>query len=98
MNGDTALGTFASARDFGNVAAGYIAGRNGFPWIVARLGFDSLETVQNQFPTTEGQPTQKAEKAGHNAGIQEYNNSPAVKEGIQRTKDDMQNPFNTIKF
>ncbi|MEJ8606434.1 RHS repeat-associated core domain-containing protein [Riemerella anatipestifer] len=99
MNGDTVLGTFASARDYGNVAAGYIAGRNGLPWSVARVGFDFLETIQNKgIPTAEGQSTQKAERVGHNVGIQEYNNSTAVQESIRRTKEDLQNPFNTPKF
>ncbi|RNA60991.1 RHS repeat-associated core domain-containing protein [Chryseobacterium nematophagum] len=99
MNGDTGLGTFASARDYGNVAAGYIAGRSGLPWSVARVGLDALETAQhNGVPTAEGQPTQRAERVGHDAGTKEYNNSPAVQQSIQRMKDDMYNPFNTPKF
>ncbi|CAA7386367.1 hypothetical protein CHRY9393_00660 [Chryseobacterium fistulae] len=99
MNGDTGLGTFASARDYRNVAAGYIAGRSGLPWSVARVGLDALETAQhNGVPTAEGQPTQRAERVGHDAGTKEYNNSPAVQQSIQRMKEDMYNPFNTPKF
>ncbi len=32
--------TYASARDIGNMAAGYIAARNGIPWKTARKAFD----------------------------------------------------------
>ncbi len=70
--------TFASARDIGNLGAGYVAGSNGMPWDVARLGFDGLETKQkyNSFNPikwrsweVEGQPTYRAERVGHNAGM-----------------------------
>lgn len=36
----------ASARDIGNIAAGYISAKNHLPWKVARFGFDALETKQ----------------------------------------------------
>nr|WP_298789352.1 DUF6443 domain-containing protein [uncultured Allomuricauda sp.] len=39
-------GKIGSARDFGNGAAGIVAGRAGLGWDMARLGFDTLETVQ----------------------------------------------------
>lgn len=70
-------GKIASARDIGNYAAGYVAGVYGMSWDVARFGFDALETKQTKgaFETfmlypinrvAEGQPTQRAERAGHN--------------------------------
>ena len=46
FEGSSDLTTFASARDFGNVAAGFVAGNNGLSWKEARLGFDALESYQ----------------------------------------------------
>ncbi|MDR2037313.1 MAG: RHS repeat-associated core domain-containing protein [Bacteroidales bacterium] len=64
---------YASARDVGNVAAGYMAGRNGLLWEEARTGFDLLETLQHYlWPTKEGQPTQQAEKIGYDNGYPAY--------------------------
>jgi hypothetical protein len=73
--------TFASARDIGNVAAGYVAGKAGMSWKTARIGFDGLETVQ-EYKTInplkwkswkeEGQPTQRAERVGHSTGIRVF--------------------------
>lgn len=63
---------FASARDFGNVAAGWMAGVNGFTWDFSRSGFDGLESSQKYWPSTEGQPTQLAQKVGHNAGYKSW--------------------------
>ncbi|MNX53645.1 RHS Repeat protein [compost metagenome] len=40
-------GKIGSARDFGNEAAGIVAGRFGLSWKAARLGFDALETKQH---------------------------------------------------
>ncbi len=40
-------GKIGSARDFGNVGAGIVAGRFGLSWNAARLGFDALETAQH---------------------------------------------------
>ena len=73
-------GKIASARDIGNYAAGYVAGVYGMSWDVARFGFDALETKQTKgaFETfmlytinrvAEGQPTQRAERAGHSVGF-----------------------------
>lgn len=57
----------ASARDIGNMAAGYVAGINGLSWAEARMGFDILETIQHRLnPTIEGLPTQQAQKFGMN--------------------------------
>ena len=67
INGGTTT-TYASARDFGNVAAGYVAGKKGMSWGVARAGFDGLESYQEGRLATEGQPTQQAQRVGHSAG------------------------------
>lgn len=72
-------GKVASARDIGNYAAGYVAGKHGFDWGSSRFAFDALQTKQEkgtwntvlyyQFNRVrEGQPTQQAERAGHNTG------------------------------
>ena len=63
----------ASARDIGNFAAGYIAGKNDLSWAIARLGFDLLETKQHMSKGEfgffkEGNPTRYAEKAGFDVG------------------------------
>lgn len=71
---------YGSARDVGNLAAGYIAGINGLLWQEARLGFDGLESWQHlkdNFPTwpswkTEGQPTQQAQRIGWKNGWSVY--------------------------
>lgn len=72
-------GKVASARDIGNYAAGYVAGKHGFGWGSSRFAFDALQTKQEKgtwntvlyYPfnrVREGQPTQRAERAGHNVG------------------------------
>ncbi|UUC46715.1 hypothetical protein [Flavobacterium cerinum] len=66
--GNNGTTVFASARDFGNVAAGYVAGNAGQPWRVSRLGFDGLQSWQEKGIATEGRPTQMAQKVGHNVG------------------------------
>ena len=61
-------GKFGSARDFGNAAAGLVAARDGMDWGTARLGFDALESWQEGSWSTEGFPTQKAQRLGFEAG------------------------------
>jgi RHS repeat-associated protein len=73
-NQDGKTTTFASGRDFGNVAAGFVAGNNGLSWSMARAGFDLLESYQNKSLSTEGKPTQRAEWLGHLVGIKLSNN------------------------
>ena len=63
------VGVVASARDIGNFGAGYIAGNNGLTWDTARLGFDALQSKQEGKLSTEGKPTQQAQKVGHNVGM-----------------------------
>jgi hypothetical protein len=61
-------GEFGSARDFGNMGAGIVAGRKGLPWGVARLGFDGYQSIKSKRLTREGQTTQKAQRVGYNIG------------------------------
>jgi len=68
-NGET---EYASGRDIGNYGAGYVAGKNGLRWNVARLGFDLYQSYKNGQWSVEGQTTQKAERAGYDAGIRIY--------------------------
>jgi hypothetical protein len=65
-------GKFASGRDIGNVGAGYVAGRKGLSWGAARAGFDALESYQQGGFATEGQPTQRAQRVGFDAGSAVY--------------------------
>jgi hypothetical protein len=79
VNGVIGLGNtgggkvYASGRDIGNVGAGIVAGNNGLSWGAARLGFDALQSYQRHGFDTEGQPTQQAERVGHEIGIKLYN-------------------------
>lgn len=52
-------GNLGSARDFGNITAGIMAGKSGLSETIALLGFDALESIQKIKLTTEG-PTSKA--------------------------------------
>ena len=72
-------GKVASARDIGNYSAGYVSGKHGLSWGLFRFGFDALQTKQVKgtwntvlfYPfnrVREGQPTQQAQRAGHNVG------------------------------
>lgn len=35
---------YTSARDIGNIAAGYVAGVNGFNWVDSRIAFDAYQS------------------------------------------------------
>ena len=60
---------FSSARDIGNMAAGYVAGVNGMPWKASRIAFD---TYQNGI---EGISTRNAEYYGWVLGYNSTNNN-----------------------
>lgn len=64
--------TIASARDIGNVGAGYVAGDNGTKWADSRLAFDALQSVQQGKMATEGATTQLAERVGFNKGYADW--------------------------
>ena len=55
---------FGSARDVGNYAAGYAAGKNGLWWSFARLGFDSFQSKTSKKFVQEGPESQAAQIKG----------------------------------
>lgn len=63
-------GEIGSARDFGNMGAGIVAGRKGLTWGEARAGFDAYQSYKSGKLTTEGITTQKAEAVGYIKGVQ----------------------------
>jgi hypothetical protein len=92
-------GKVASARDVGNYAAGYVSGKHGFSWGSSRFAFDALETKQAKgtwntvlfYPfnrVREGQPSQRAQRAGHNVGYPIFKQSQ-----IERQFNKATNPW-----
>ena len=77
-NGNNIFGT---ARDVGNYAAGYIAGKNALSWEVARFGFDTLQSVMDSIRnrsitiSTEGPESQAAQYKGFIDGKANFNNA-----------------------
>ena len=67
----------ASARDIGNMVAGYVAGIRGISWSAARTAFDTLELLQQKgAKTKEGNSTQDAQKYGWSIGYLRYRKNP----------------------
>jgi len=68
-------GYIASARDIGNVAAGFIAAKSSINWHSTRFAFDLLETIQyinnngNLKFMTEGAASQSAQSIGFGYGL-----------------------------
>jgi len=62
-----------SARDYGNVGAGIVAGRHGLNWMQARTGFDGYQLYSDvkrgAIPSVEGPTTKKAQRIGHLIGL-----------------------------
>ena len=75
----TTDGKIGSARDFGNMGAGLVAGRKGIPRTFARAVFDALESYQTSSLKTEGIPTQNAQKVGFKKGKSIYTRSISTK-------------------
>ena len=77
--GSTANGVamIASARDIGNMVAGYVAGIRGISWSAARTAFDTLELLQQKgAKIKEGISTQEAQKYGWSIGYLRYRKNP----------------------
>ncbi|MGM9865120.1 MAG: RHS repeat domain-containing protein [Muribaculaceae bacterium] len=55
---------YTSARDIGNIAAGYVAAANGIPWPLARTAFDVYQSISSENLEIEGVSTQNAELYG----------------------------------
>ena len=72
---------FGTARDVGNYAAGYIAGKNALSWREARFGFDALQSamdsIRNRSITisTEGPESQAAQYKGFIDEKANFNNA-----------------------
>ncbi|MDE6638367.1 MAG: hypothetical protein K2K32_09065, partial [Muribaculaceae bacterium] len=56
---------FTSARDIGNIGAGYVAARKGISWKWARTAFDGYQKHQSNDKQNEGLSTQNAERFGY---------------------------------
>ncbi|MFT4072951.1 MAG: RHS repeat-associated core domain-containing protein [Dysgonamonadaceae bacterium] len=67
---------YTSARDVGNIAAGYMAGVYGIPWVEARKEFDKLQSAQDGRPSVEGISTQNAQRVGYDIGYKEALRDP----------------------
>jgi hypothetical protein len=78
-NSRTGVVTYSSARDIGNIAAGYVAGANGMSWKASRIAFDAYQSKVSGRPTIEGISTRYAEYYGWSAGSNIMNNTPAQK-------------------
>lgn len=78
-NKNNGLVTYSSARDIGNIAAGYIAGANGMSWETSRVAFDAYQSKVSGRPTIEGISTRNAEYYGWRTGSNNYNNTPSQK-------------------
>jgi len=79
LSGGGGLPTIASARDIGNIGAGFVAGSNGMSWSDARLGFDGLQSKQQGQWATEGQTTQLAERVGYVIGVNTFHTDHPIK-------------------
>ncbi len=56
---------YTSARDIGNIAAGYVAARYKLPWWFSRAGFDSYQVMKSLKFKKEGKSTINAERYGY---------------------------------
>ena len=65
---------YTSARDVGNIAAGYIAAINGMTWEASRLAFDGYQSLTSNEMEIEGVSTRNAEYYGWRLGYQQTYN------------------------
>ena len=63
---------YSSARDIGNMIAGYIAGSKGLTWWMARMGFDAYQSIAEKGYVPEGMSTQNAQLVGWKYGFMQY--------------------------
>lgn len=66
---------YASARDVGNIAAGIVAGSHGIIWPIARLGFDTYQSLCSGYPSIEGLSSQTAQWYGWRIGHHKWSGS-----------------------
>ena len=67
-NGQT---IYTSAKDIGNIAAGYVAGIHAIPWSLVRKEFDKLQSIQDNRPSIELPSSQNAQYFGYQLGIRD---------------------------
>jgi RHS repeat-associated protein len=72
MNNTSGVPLIVTARDVGNIGAGYMAGESGLSWGTARIGFNALESKQQGRLATEGSATQAAQNVGWEMGTKVY--------------------------
>jgi len=72
LNGYNGKIIYASGRDIGNIAAGFVSGGAGMGWNTARLGFDALESWQKGGFAQESSSTQYGQFLGHRIGFGLY--------------------------
>ena len=70
---------YSSARDIGNIAAGYIAAANGMSWEASRIAFDAYQSKVSGKPSIERISTRNAEYYGWRIGSNIVNNTPTQK-------------------
>ncbi|MBO5507853.1 MAG: RHS repeat-associated core domain-containing protein [Bacteroides sp.] len=85
---------YSSARDIGNMAAGYIAAANGLSWKMARAGFDTYQSYKDRKPTIEGISTQSAEFYGFVMG---YTSNLTVTKNYNLARSLIMAPLTVIK-
>src|SRR5574344_1770099 len=78
-NKNTGVVTYSSARDIGNVTAGYVAGANGMSWEASRIAFDTYQSIVSGKLTMEGISTRNAEYYGWSVGSNIRNNTHTQK-------------------
>lgn len=91
INGQT---VYSSARDIGNIAAGYIAAANGLSWKLARKGFDGYQSLSSGEHKIEGISTQNAEYYGYKLG---FIMNPSIKKAFNLNRSIVSMGFSIIK-
>ena len=66
---ESGLSVYVSARDVGNIVAGYVAGYNGIPWVTTRLSFDALQSLQEKNLAKEDMGSQQPQIYGYGIGF-----------------------------
>ncbi len=63
---------YSSARDIGNMMAGFVAGYNFIPWKLTRVAFDGLQSYQEKSFATEGMSSQNAQRYGYDLVVKTF--------------------------
>ncbi len=79
LGDNSGLPTIATARDVGNIAAGYVAAYNNLSWGDFRLAADRLESKQKGHLAVEGQTTQMAQRTDYRLGVSAFNKENPIR-------------------